>query len=70
MRVFKRRTVEEITRPITKIVTELERHAASNFETAEIHSTVAQTHMTYSANAKAEAERAQAAGAKIASLLG
>lgn len=66
---FRKRSVEAITAPITRIVTELHDHAEHHDGKAEVHDGYADMHRGLSLAAKAEKEKALVAASKIAGLV-
>lgn len=70
MAFIRRKSVEQIVKPITKIVTQLNDHAAVNAADAEREQAEAVRRSTLAAAHNAEANKAIAAAANISKLIG
>lgn len=65
----RRKTVEDIVAPISRIVTELKTHAESHHDKAGGHLTEADRHKILAQAARNEGEKADTTASKIAGLL-
>lgn len=65
----KRRTVETIIAPITRIVEQLNEHAEEHHDKANHHLNLSGIHAAHSDDARKEASKAHATASKVAGLV-